>query len=265
MKKNLNSNEMNNNNDIIVKLFDNYMCGLIGGPKTLKARYLANFYKGCTFFYVIILMHIYKNFSMSAYIYLALHGSYGFLWIIKDIYFPDKNFDKKMTIPSMIGGFGILSIYWFLDFLEIAGYGIQNPSISRIIFAFLSYIFGVVIMLLSDCQKFFTLKYKKGLICEGMFYCNRNPNYFGEILVYGSFGIMIGNWISWGILVFIWLTVFNLNIYLKDVTSLQKKEGWDIYKRRSGRILFKFFENDLIHFSFYLLVISISINIYYYL
>lgn len=237
----------------------------MGGPKFLKARYIANFYKGSTFIYLILLMNIFQNFSLSTYIYSALHGSYGILWLIKDLCFPDKNFNNKMTIASMIGGFGILSLYWFLDFLEIAGYGITSPSIPRIFFAIILYVFGVVIMMISDCQKYFTLKYKKGLICEGMFYCNRNPNYFGEILVYGSFGAMIGNWISWSILCFIWLTIFNLNIYLKDATSLQYKDGWEIYKKRSGIILFKFFQNDVLHFGFYGLIAWLFILFYSYL
>lgn len=247
----------------LVRYFGNYMFDLIGGPKIIKARYIANFFKGSTFIFIVILMQIYQNFSLSAYIYLSLHGSYGILWIIKDIVFPDKNFDKKMTIPSMIGGIGILSLYWFLDFIEIAGYGIKNPTNIRILFAILLFCFGVVLMLLSDSQKFFILKYKKGLISNGMFYCNRNPNYFGEIMVYGSFGAMIGNWCSWGILIFIWITVFNLNTYLKDITSLQKKKGWEEYQQRSGRILFKLFKNDFEHFGFYGLMSMTYIYIYY--
>ncbi len=227
------------------------MFDFIGGPKTIKARYVANFYKGATFIYILILMKLFQNFSISAYIYLSLHGSYGVLWLIKDLVFPDKNFDNKMTIPSMIGGLGLLNLYWFLDFLEIGGYCMINPSNIRIFISVVLYFFGVLIMLLSDCQKFFTLKYKKGLICEGMFYCNRNPNYFGEIMVYGAFATMIGSWISWAILLFIWITVFNLNIYLKDATSLQYKDGWEIYRKRSGRILFKFFRNNTLHFGFY--------------
>ena len=237
--------------NIIIHLCNNYMFDLIGGPKIIKARYIANFYKGATFIYIIILMNIFQNFSYASFLYLSLHGSYGILWLIKDLVFPDKNFDNKMTIFSMIGGLGILNLYWLLDYIEISGYGIENPTYLRICVAITVYLFGTVIMLLSDCQKYFTLKYKKGLISDGMFYCNRNPNYFGEILIYGSFCIMIGNWICWGLCIFIWITVFNLNVYLKDETSLKYKDGWDSYQSRSGRILFKIFKNKTLNFGVY--------------
>ena len=43
---------------------------------------------------------------------------------------------------------------------------------------------GVVVMLLSDSQKYYTLKYKKGLISDGMMKYTRNPNYLGEVMIY---------------------------------------------------------------------------------
>ncbi len=45
-------------------------------------------------------------------------------------------------------------------------------------------------MLVSDAQKYYTLKYKKGLISDGMFYATRNPNYLGEIMLYRIFNII---------------------------------------------------------------------------
>lgn len=45
-------------------------------------------------------------------------------------------------------------------------------------------------MLVSDAQKYYTLKYKKGLISDGMFYATRNPNYLGEIMLYRIFDII---------------------------------------------------------------------------
>ncbi len=45
-------------------------------------------------------------------------------------------------------------------------------------------------MLVSDAQKYYTLKYKKGLISDGMFYATRNPNYLGEIMLYRIFYVL---------------------------------------------------------------------------
>ena len=39
----------------------------------------------------------------------------------------------------------------------------------------------------SDAQKYFVLRARKGLITDGLFSMCRNPNYFGEMLIYGSY------------------------------------------------------------------------------
>lgn len=246
----------------LVNYFSNYMTNFIGGPKIIQARYLINFQKGATFFFVLFLMYYYKNYSLGSVMYLVLHGSYGFLWLLKDIAFGDKSFNQKCTIPSFLLICIVLLMYWYIPFLQISGVGIQNPSIYRISTAFLFYIFGVNIMLASDCQKYFTLKYKKGLICEGMFYYSRNPNYLGEIMLYSSFAILVGDLRAWVILLSVWGTAFNMNMYLKDETSLKLKDGWDVYSKRSGKLLFKFWENDIIHFGFYGFITALGYYLY---
>ena len=62
---------------------------------------------------------------------------------------------------------------------------------------------GVAVMLGADCQKHFTLKYRKGLITEGMFRYIRHPNYTGEMLIYGSYALLVGHWIPWAILAWV--------------------------------------------------------------
>lgn len=84
-------------------------------------------------------------------------------------------------------------------------------------------------MMTADAQKYFTLKYKKGLISEGMFKLTRNPNYFGEILVYLSFAIAVGHTVAYAIPASIWCTVFAANMYCKE-KSYARKAGWDVYK-----------------------------------
>ena len=248
--------------NFLVKYLQNYMTDLGGGPKLLKLRYLINFQKGATFLFVLFLMRHYNNYSFGAFLYLALHGSYGIFWLLKDYVFGDRSFDRPCTIASIIGCIGLLGGYWYIPYMQISGQGINNPSVYRALTAILMYVFGVNVMLLSDCQKFFTLKYKKGLISEGMFYVNRNPNYFGEILLYASFAVLVGKWTPWIILGTVWLVVFNLNMYLKDETSLKKKEGWQEYSKRSSKVLFKIFGNDLLHFGFYGALIALGYYLY---
>jgi steroid 5-alpha reductase family enzyme len=81
-------------------------------------------------------------------------------------------------------------LYWSMGWIQISGKGINEPSMGRVATVFIMYVLGVCMMVASDAQKYYTLKYKKGLINEGMFYATRNPNYLGEMLLYGTHHIV---------------------------------------------------------------------------
>jgi hypothetical protein len=57
--------------------------------RRIPARYLINFQKGATLPFLLILMYYFQNFSLGAWMYTALHGSYGILWCVKDVWFGD--------------------------------------------------------------------------------------------------------------------------------------------------------------------------------
>ena len=48
---------------------------------------------------------------------------------------------------------------------------------------------GCVLMMASDTQKYWTLKYRRGLITDGWFARCRNTNYLGEMMIYGSYAL----------------------------------------------------------------------------
>ena len=135
----------------------------LGGPKILKMRHVINFFKGATFPYVILLMIYFNNYSLGMYLYLALHGSYGIIWILKDWLFPDKTFDTTATFGSLAVVTTLLILYWSLPLFIATGLGIQTPSYLRVTVAVMTYALGAVLMIGSDGQKTFTLKYKKGI------------------------------------------------------------------------------------------------------
>merc|ERR1712216_587052 len=96
-------------------------------------------------------------------------------------------------------------------------------------------------------HKYFALHYnhelaqqKKFLVSDGVFATNRNPNYLGEMLIYGSFALMTGP--RWDVVLglgMIWVGIFGTNMVKKDL-SLKKKPGWEDYRKRSHLFLFKF-------------------------
>jgi len=53
------------------------------------------------------------------------------------------------------------------------------------------YIFGLMLMMLTDVQKYLVLREKRGLITHCMHAWSRNMNYVGEMMLYASFGFMI--------------------------------------------------------------------------
>ncbi len=55
-----------------------------GGPKRLKMAWVINFHKIFTLFIIAGVMTYLGNFSTTAWVYLGLHGIYGYCWLVKD-------------------------------------------------------------------------------------------------------------------------------------------------------------------------------------
>ena len=49
----------------------------LGGPRVLKMAWVINFQKGGTFLLYALLLLIYRNTTPAAWIYVAMHGTYG--------------------------------------------------------------------------------------------------------------------------------------------------------------------------------------------
>lgn len=87
-------------------------------------------------------------------------------------------------------------------------------------------------MMAADAQKFYTLRVKRGLITDGMFKFVRHPNYLGEIMIYGSFALMVWHPLPVIVLAVIWLGLFAVNMAMKEA-SLSRYPEWDAYRARS--------------------------------
>lgn len=194
------------------------------GVLPVKLKYPINFQKGATALYVLILMSYFNNYSVGSYLYLGLHGTYGIIWLLKDAAFADQSFEAKAGFITVLSCVGVLAAYWVLGFIQVSGQGIDNPTPERIMCCIMLMALGSVIMMVADAQKTFTLKYKKGLINDGMFKYTRNPNYLGEMMIYGSFALATGHNTSWAILLTIWSLLFIPRMLAKEI-SYKTKAG----------------------------------------
>ena len=95
----------------------------------MKLNQIINLHKGLTLFVVIGMMFIYDNFSVSAWIYLSLHGTYGILWLIKERIFPDPYFKEEINFLTSIFGFILLGSYWVSPYILISNQKIVPNSI----------------------------------------------------------------------------------------------------------------------------------------
>jgi len=155
----------------------------------MKVKYPINLHKGSTSIFVLALMLIYQNFTIGAWVYLALHGTYGILWLLKDRIYPDKQWEQEIPLITGIFGFFFVGLYWVAPFILISSGTIPSPPL--IAAAIAINIFGVFLHFSSDAQKYYTLKYKSGLITEGFFARCRNTNYLGEIFIYLGFALLV--------------------------------------------------------------------------
>lgn len=128
----------------------------------IKLSYQVNMFKGLTFAWVAALMYFLENTSTGMWLYLFLHSTYGFLWLIKDFFFPDARLQLQGSFGSHLLLLAVLSAYWMIPVPLVLGYGIDNPSLARIVALLVLYLTGVTLMIGSDYQKNTTLLRKKG-------------------------------------------------------------------------------------------------------
>jgi len=210
------------------------------GPRLIKLSWLINFQKGGTLPLVLLLMYWYDRFTIEAWVYLGLHGSYGLCWLIKDFHFPDQRWDVKITLGGAAMSFLlVLGLYWLFPIMVLnPRFHSGNMEWSPFILGSSIFIhtIGITIMMAGDAQKYFTLKYRPGLIREGLFSKTRNPNYLGEMMIYGTYALMSRHWLAWVILIWIWFGYFAINIMMKE-RSLSRYPDWSDYKKQTGILL----------------------------
>ena len=198
----------------------------------MKQKYLIVPLKASTFIVVLILMAIYDQWgNTTAWIYLALHGTYGILWILKDRFFPDRSWERKTGLAFGAGIFGGLALYWVSP-LIITSQGVEAPEWLLALCVSLN-VMGVFLHFTSDMQKYVSLQLRPDqLIQEGLFQRTRNINYFGELLIYLSFALLSMHVIPLLILLLYIILVWMRYMRRKD-RSLARYPDFAAYKKRS--------------------------------
>jgi len=197
----------------------------------VKQKFYIDTHKGATFIAVLVMMGLYQEWDNgTAWVYLAMHGTYGFLWVAKSRIFPDKQWDQKCSIGYGLYIWAGLSLYWIAPWL-ITSQSINVPSWFLAVAIFI-YTLGVFLHFTSDMQKYTELKYNPGhLITDGLMAYSRNINYLGELLIYGSFALLAMSWIPFAVITAYLLIVWGPNIRRKE-KSLSRYPEFEEYKKK---------------------------------
>ncbi|RPH63830.1 MAG: DUF1295 domain-containing protein [Burkholderiales bacterium] len=123
----------------------------------------------------------------------------------------------------------VLGPYWLAPVL-IVTQRIEAPP-PMLFAATFVHVLGVVLMMGSDAQKYFTLQVKRGLITDGPFSRVRHPNYLGEMMLHGSFALLANHWAPWAVLAWVWPGVFVPNMLRKEA-SMSGYPEWGEYRAR---------------------------------
>ncbi len=205
-----------------------------GGPKQLKMAWVINFHKIFTLFIIAGMMVYLDNFSTVAWVYLGLHGIYGYCWLVKDFGFRDGSFESRTTYGGAVMSYVLLvGWYWLFPWFFLTRE--TAPSNELLFAAIATHTWGITWMIAADCQKHFQLKYHKGLMTNGMFRYTRNPNFFGEVLIYLSYAMLANHWLSWIVFAYA-VSYFYIRMLVKD-GSISRYPEWEAYVAGSSRLI----------------------------
>ena len=206
----------------------------------LKQKYFIDSHKGITPLFIIFLISFYNAWNNTeAIIYLALHGTYGFLWVTKSCIYPDKQWESKVNILYGFLIWIVLSLYWLSAYVIITGNHFMKmkifencgPGYLGVLISF--YIIGVFLHFTSDMQKYISLKLNPGnLITEELFARSRNTNYLGELFIYLGFILIAKDFLPLIALFIVIIFVWVPNMINKD-KSLSRYSNFSEYKRKA--------------------------------
>jgi steroid 5-alpha reductase family enzyme len=203
----------------------------------VKHKYWIDTHKGLTGPFVLGLIAWYHAWdNVIAWIYLALHGTYGVLWLLKSKYYGDKSWERDVPLYLGLGTWFALSLYWISPWLIVSGRAHVAPPWFLCV-CISMYTFGVFLHFASDMQKHMSMTHRRGtLLTDGLWGLVRNPNYLGELLIYLGFSLLPMHWIPLAALALIVASVWIPNMMKKD-KSLSRYPAFAQYKSETKLII----------------------------
>jgi protein-S-isoprenylcysteine O-methyltransferase Ste14 len=187
-------------------------------------------HKGITPLAILAMMAIYDQWqNPTAWVYLALHGTYGVLWVLKSRIFGDRQWEQRTSLGYGLVIGGGLTLYWIAPWL-LTSRNVEAPGWYLGV-CISVYAFGVFFHFASDMQKHTALKLRPGLITDGLFARVRNPNYFGELLIYLGFGLLAMHWLPVLVVALFVAIIWVPNMRRKDRSLARYPEFADYRKR----------------------------------
>lgn len=202
----------------------------------MKLKFFIDTNKASTFLVIIALIAVYDQWSnTTAWVYLAMHGTYGFLWLVKSRVFPDMRWEQTTSLWFGLVSWVGLSLYWIAPWM-IVSRGVEVPNWFLTV-CISMYAFGVFLHFSSDMQKYVSLKLRPNqLIVDGLWGTVRNPNYLGELLIYSAFALLSIHWLPIGILM-LWVFVIWIPYMRRKDRSLSRYPGFEEYKSRTKLLI----------------------------
>ena len=202
----------------------------------MKQKFYIDTHKGLTSIYVLSLVFLFSAWeNTNIFIYLALHGSYGILWILKSYIYPDRQWESTCSIWYGLFIWMGLSLYWISPYIIITK-NINSPNWYLAV-CIMIYIIGIFLHFTSDMQKFTQLKYKPNMLIKNIMFSRlRNMNYLGELLIYLGFSLLAMHWIPILVL-FIFIIIIWIPNMIKKDKSLSRYNDFDDYKKNSYSFL----------------------------
>lgn len=215
-------------------------------------------FKGLTPLVILLMIFLYREAPYNsltnpvAWAYFGTHGSYGVLWASKT-FFDFGDFKQKGSLISHTFTALLLLIYWIPIYLICSRttpvpVWVIGPGV------FL-YGLGVFWHFVSDVHKSVFLEFRSkikkelgddhklvdNLLKSKLWKYSRNPNYFGEMCIYGSFAVLSYHWLTFVLFGSIMLLMWRSLMVRKDKSLSRFGKEFEDYKKTSSFFLPKLF------------------------